>query len=355
VKAGATLSRGHSGESVKDIQQRLNDAGIQPPLAVDGKLGPKTEAAIKQFQASNKLPGTGSVDALTLQTLERGATVENPSQTRARQGAGQTVGTRDNTRAPTQEERSTRPDGAQSAQTLLQADAARRSKSNTGTLPPGRAEAPFATDKAGREAQAENILRSNGQWPAKEGHVFALQIDQDSPGAGTTAKDKSDHLRAYTGQTAVYQVRQGKLVEIEGPMKSASHPGQKSTSGFTDINKDGKSDIAHLRAGVYEYRANSHNGRFNPVSNGDITVARDTNQDGTIDAGENAASAQRGDTAGALQWHAGTGTRPSSVGCQTMPPSDFSRFQRAVGAGDDKSFTYVLVRRPNDVHGANPL
>ncbi|MEW5850175.1 MAG: peptidoglycan-binding protein [Myxococcota bacterium] len=357
VRNGGVLMQGHGGASVSDIQARLNAAGAQPPLEVDGKFGPRTEAAVRRFQAANGLDVDGKVGPQTLAALERGGSVEGAAQGRARQEARQATGNNQQTRAPTTQEQGTRPEGTQRAGDLQQADAARRVRgaSAGGTQAPGRSDAPFAGDRAAREQQAEQLLRSNGQWPPREGHVYAIQIDQDSPPAGASAQDKSNHLRSYTGQTAVFQARNGRLVEIEGPMRSASHPGQKSTSGFTDVNGDGRSDIAHLRAGTYEYRASSHNGRFNPVSDRNISVARDTNQDGVIDARENAASQQRGDYATALQWHAGNSTRPSSVGCQTMPPDDFARFQRAVRTGDDNSFTYLLVRRPNDQHGANPL
>ncbi|MBE2253498.1 MAG: hypothetical protein IAE78_28480 [Myxococcus sp.] len=44
--AGAALARGHSGAQVLELQKKLNAAGLQPPLKLDGQLGPKTEAAL---------------------------------------------------------------------------------------------------------------------------------------------------------------------------------------------------------------------------------------------------------------------------------------------------------------------
>ena len=44
--------------SVKHIQQRLNTLGYQPLLKVDSYFGPKTEHAVKWFQANNQSTDT---------------------------------------------------------------------------------------------------------------------------------------------------------------------------------------------------------------------------------------------------------------------------------------------------------
>lgn len=40
------LALGARGDGVRDLQQRLNAAGAEPPLVVDGEFGPRTEAAV---------------------------------------------------------------------------------------------------------------------------------------------------------------------------------------------------------------------------------------------------------------------------------------------------------------------
>ncbi|MCB9655907.1 MAG: peptidoglycan-binding protein [Deltaproteobacteria bacterium] len=60
---------GHSGPAVERLQVLLNALGAN--LEVDGKFGPKTEAALKSFQASANLPVTGIQDPRTLAQLER--------------------------------------------------------------------------------------------------------------------------------------------------------------------------------------------------------------------------------------------------------------------------------------------
>lgn len=64
VRGGdATLKNGSGGEAVEYVQKRLN-------VSVDGKFGPKTEAAVKAFQRSKGLPEDGVVNATVMSMLE---------------------------------------------------------------------------------------------------------------------------------------------------------------------------------------------------------------------------------------------------------------------------------------------
>jgi hypothetical protein len=63
------LQRGSSGPAVSALQQRLNEEGATPPLEVIGIFGPKTEAAVKAFQASHGLEADGIVGPLTRAAL----------------------------------------------------------------------------------------------------------------------------------------------------------------------------------------------------------------------------------------------------------------------------------------------
>lgn len=60
------MNRGMGGPEVMDLQRRLNAQGANPPLAVDGKFGPKTEAALKAFQSANGIQQTGALGRQTL-------------------------------------------------------------------------------------------------------------------------------------------------------------------------------------------------------------------------------------------------------------------------------------------------
>lgn len=63
---GATMIRGMGGAEVKELQKMLNAQGANPPLAVDGKFGPKTEAMLKAYQSANGIQQTGVLGPQTL-------------------------------------------------------------------------------------------------------------------------------------------------------------------------------------------------------------------------------------------------------------------------------------------------
>ena len=55
-------------EQVKAAQQALKDKGHDPG-GVDGKMGPKTQAALRDFQNAQGIQATGHLDAKTMQSL----------------------------------------------------------------------------------------------------------------------------------------------------------------------------------------------------------------------------------------------------------------------------------------------
>ncbi len=55
---------GVGAEQVKAAQQALKDKGHDPG-AVDGKMGPKTQAAVRNFQSKEGLKATGRLDSET--------------------------------------------------------------------------------------------------------------------------------------------------------------------------------------------------------------------------------------------------------------------------------------------------
>lgn len=73
IASGQTLHIGHSGQGVKDLQKLLNSMGAN--LEVDGKFGPRTEAALRSFQAANASRGltdNGILEGRTLGALQAG-------------------------------------------------------------------------------------------------------------------------------------------------------------------------------------------------------------------------------------------------------------------------------------------
>lgn len=68
-EANDVLQRGARGAAVRAVQSALVANGHS--IAVDGIFGPRTQAAVRAFQLSHSLPGTGRVDAATRRALER--------------------------------------------------------------------------------------------------------------------------------------------------------------------------------------------------------------------------------------------------------------------------------------------
>jgi peptidoglycan hydrolase-like protein with peptidoglycan-binding domain len=63
-------------KAVRDAQIALRDAGFEPGR-IDGVMGPRTQAAIREFQASHGLPQTGMLDTNTQQRLFASRTPES--------------------------------------------------------------------------------------------------------------------------------------------------------------------------------------------------------------------------------------------------------------------------------------
>src|SRR5687767_1751624 len=74
IVGGAMLATSAMGaqaedrEHVKIVQQALKDRGHDPG-AVDGEIGPKTKAALRDYQQKEGLKATGTADADTLARL----------------------------------------------------------------------------------------------------------------------------------------------------------------------------------------------------------------------------------------------------------------------------------------------
>ena len=62
---------GSRGSDVEEAQTKLNAAGANPPLAVDGIFGPLTRAATVEFQTSQNLSPDGIIGPLTWGALDQ--------------------------------------------------------------------------------------------------------------------------------------------------------------------------------------------------------------------------------------------------------------------------------------------
>ncbi len=340
IESGKILKKKAHGPEVKELQQLLNRTGANPPLQVDSKFGPQTEKALKAFQKSMNIKVDGKVGPQTLKAFKEKLGMATPNHNQAANSANSTSASALHRQQQAQH------------QAVHQAQQAQ--KLNNFATEPGRVNGKFGRTKAEREQQAERILKANGQWPPKEGHTYAIQIDQDAPPASAKYSARQKFLRSYSGEISVFKVKNGHLVEqSKHPYRSASHTGQFRT-GYRnlDVNGDGVADIAHIRPGVFHYKTHpNYRNRYDPVNDREFNAARDLNHNGVIDGKEKRLSY----SVSAIQIHAGKDTHPSSIGCQTLPPSDFAQFQKDIKNATDgqKQFTYILVRRPNDHYGEN--
>ena len=69
--AGAAFAQAATrepSEMVKAAQQALKDKGLDPGK-VDGRMGPKTQAALREFQKARGMESTGELDAKTTDAL----------------------------------------------------------------------------------------------------------------------------------------------------------------------------------------------------------------------------------------------------------------------------------------------
>jgi len=65
-------------QSIMDAQQALVNQGFA--VSIDGRNGPQTSGAIRQYQARNGLPETGTLDSSTQESLRSGGAAQ-PSAT----------------------------------------------------------------------------------------------------------------------------------------------------------------------------------------------------------------------------------------------------------------------------------
>jgi peptidoglycan hydrolase-like protein with peptidoglycan-binding domain len=93
VRSGeGVMQRGMGGADVRDLQKMLNAQGANPPLALDGKFGPRTEAALKLFQQANGVQQTGVLGRQTLSRFDNNPRSIPPDATPSSTGAARVDG-----------------------------------------------------------------------------------------------------------------------------------------------------------------------------------------------------------------------------------------------------------------------
>lgn len=281
--SGQFIRRGQSGEGVLELQRALNARGFR--LEEDGKFGPATEAAVRQFQQSTGAKVDGIVGPETVGKLQGVPPGTNPIS-----------------------------DYTPPAQ--------------TGPVAP----ATTGTEREQFEFYASMVRRAGGEV-CPDGKPTVLGLRQGVGGA----------QRRYEDQFIVL-TPDGRVQRFTG----ATYPGQSRSSASPDVTRDGVGDVGMIRPGNYTVVPNGQHAGAASFhvrtlgGSGNVPGWRDTNHDGTYSDAERGASQNRGDTLSGVLFHQGNRNAPSSIGCQTMSPAEYARFVNAIG-GPRASFTYTLV------------
>lgn len=289
---GDLLRRGSRGDAVRELQRALNARGWR--LEEDGQFGPLTQQAVREFQGATGASVDGVVGAETVAKL--GATV------------GQNVNRRESPRPGT------------------------GSGFDPGRPAPVDLGRPSGDERARYEYYASMVRRAGGQvCPDGKPTVLGLRA-----GEGGAAREYRDRFIVLTPN--------GRVHEFTG----ATYPGQSRSSASPDVTGDGVGDVGMIRPGNYSVVPNGpHAGAASfhvrtLGGSGAIPGWRDSNHDGRYSDGERGASERRGDRLTGVLFHQGNSNAPSSIGCQTMSPSEYRRFLDAIG-GARASFTFTLV------------
>lgn len=139
-------------DQVREAQRLLNELGFDVGAA-DGIVGPRTRAAIRDYQFQYGLPDTGAIDAALIAQLKNGKSGDDPAQSEEQAAVREPEAPRESTRqAPVAEKA---PVGARDCDRLAAHSADR-------SLPLGVSGVPFQDIDAGRAIEAcELALAAN--------------------------------------------------------------------------------------------------------------------------------------------------------------------------------------------------
>lgn len=87
-RQASSQQQAQSPDVVKQVQEKLSAEGQK--VTADGKMGPQTEAALKEYQQKNGLQATGRIDQETLAKLgiESGSSATGGTSGGTEQGSG---------------------------------------------------------------------------------------------------------------------------------------------------------------------------------------------------------------------------------------------------------------------------
>jgi peptidoglycan hydrolase-like protein with peptidoglycan-binding domain len=297
--------RGSRGSEVEALQNALIKQGFmteEQKATGPGIFGPQTQAALKAFQRAHGLEADGKFGPLTQHAMTQGPSVEKRKLEKEISQVGQA--------------------------------------GPASTAPVGPKEIPDSQLKGTRSLEEQAKLYDKYEKLIPADKMKSGPNEMNIVGMRHHDIENSKDLRKYDDRFIVlYKDESGqKHVKV---FEGATHTGQTSTKGnFTDVNKDGKADIAYVKPGTYDFHL-GRNEKFGDHLRPDSKIAawRDTNQDGRITDGEKNTDY----TASAILFHKGGSNAPRSVGCQTLEPNEYERFIDLIKQDANKKVSYTLV------------
>ena len=315
---GELLSRSADAnpEKVTQLQEMLRGEGLE--LAVDGKFGPETQNAVREYQQRNNLSVDGIVGPETMGSL---------NGTRSQQNSDASASTED-----------------------------------TATNPSGEVD-PAAPGEQGRLQLANPDMSPQEQYEYYKGIVEANggRLNADGPtvlgmrglGVDGAYHDSAQNVGGYNDTFVVLNQGPDGNPSVQ-TFQGATHANQYSSGQSHGPDASGRTirGVAQLQPGSYDvdyatgnyqgYGAAYHVKTLN--GNGMVPAFRDTNADGMISSSERNAAISGGYQASAILFHNGKRDSPSSIGCQTIIPSQHTAFTNAIGRN---GFNYTLVDANN--------
>lgn len=310
------VGRNSDPEKVTTLQEMLKDNGLD--LAVDGKFGPETRRAVEEYQRQNGLKIDGIVGPETMGSLNGGGAEDNSAV-------------------------DPNSDVADPNSTVDPSNPA---------VPGELGQLNLADPNLSPAEQFEhykNIIEANGGELNADG---ATVLGMRGVGTDGARHNSAENTGGYNDSFVVLNrdANGNPTVEV---FRGATHANQFSSSQSygTDRNGNGYNGVAQLMPGTYDVSYNSGNYKNSGASwhvkttdgSGYVPAARDLDRNGIISSSEMATAVNNGITATAILFHNGRNASPSSIGCQTIIPSEHSAFTNAVG----RDFSYTLVDANN--------
>lgn len=327
---GELLGRGRSSspEQVTQLQEMLRTHGAE--IEADGIFGPKTEAAVREFQRENDLQVDGIVGPETGGALNRLGEEAGNRQTEV---AGDSPPPADANPEPAA------PDAA-----------APSDPANPENVPGQLGQVSLADPRLSTAEQYDyyrDLIEANGGEINPDG---ATVLGLRGLGVDGQRHDGTSNVGGYDDTFVVLNRGTDGEPSVQ-TFQGATHANQMRSGASYGPDQNGNTvrGVAMLAPGNYDvnYSTGNYQGRWGAAyhvttldGNGYVPAYRDTNADGQISSAERTAAEQGGYQASAILFHSGKYDNPSSIGCQTLLPGQHQAFSEAVGRS---GFNYTLL------------